>query len=306
MSGNTENKISSDIIIYAKDLSKKFGDAIAVNSVSLSLAKGGITAILGENGAGKTTFIHACLGLTNPSSGTLSMFGQPPGSISVRRRTGSMLQDADLPDLLSPREHIELFASYYPDPLNIDVVIGMCKLTGFADKKYKKLSGGQKRRVQFALAVIGNPDLVFLDEPTTGLDTDTRKMLWDVVRQLAADGRTIILTTHYLEEADALADRIVVMHAGKIIADAPTPEIRSLAGGAVIKCVTALSIKAISVLPAVISVRRSGRFVEISTENQTSALQGLLMEDPNISELIVKKPSLEEAFERIVHDKEQE
>jgi len=217
-----------------------------------------------------------------------------------------MLQDADLPDLLTPREHITLFASYYPAPLDLDDVLDMCKLTDFVDKKYKKLSGGQKRRVQFALAIIGNPDLVFLDEPTTGLDTDTRRMLWDVVRKLAKNGRTVILTTHYLEEADALADRIVVMNNGEIIADAPTPEIRALAGGAVIKCVTDLDVEAIKKLPNAISVRSSGRFVEISTGDQSSTLQSLLAADPNVSELVVKKPSLEEAFERIVHDQEKQ
>ncbi|MBL4853182.1 ABC transporter ATP-binding protein [bacterium AH-315-J19] len=292
-------------VIHTTNLTKKYGKNTALNNVNIEVGNSGITAILGENGAGKTTFIHACLGLIKATHGQISMFGLPPGKLTSRRRTGVMLQDADLPDLLTPREHITLFASYYPAPLSLDDVLDMCKLTTLADKKYGKLSGGQKRRVQFALAIIGNPDLVFLDEPTTGLDTDTRRMLWDVVRKLAEDGRTVILTTHYLEEADALADRIIVMNAGEIIADAPTPEIRALAGGAIIKCVTNLSVKAIHKLPDVKSVRKTGRFVEISTQNQASTLQGLLAADINASELVVKKPSLEEAFDQIIHNQEQ-
>ena len=292
-------------IILAENLSKKYGNDHALQDITLNIRAGHITAILGTNGAGKTTFIRCCLGLTKQSDGGLIVFGGMPGKIAARRRIGVMLQDADLPDLLTPREHITLFASYYPSPSNIDEILNICQLTEFADKKYKKLSGGQKRRVQFALAVIGNPDLVFLDEPTTGLDTDTRRMLWDVVRALAQKGRTIILTTHYLEEADALADRIVVMNAGKIIADAPTSEIRQLAGGALIKCVSGLSAEKISAYPGAISVRRNGRFTEINTRNSASTLRLLLGDDPNVSELIVKKPSLEEAFDQLNHDEEE-
>ncbi len=228
-------------VICAQGLSKKFDNDYALQHIDLSIKPGGVTAILGANGAGKTTFILCCLGLSKQSSGMLTIFGEAPGSIVSKRRIGVMLQDADLPDLLTPQEHITLFASYYPNPENIDEILNTCKLTEFADKKYRKLSGGQKRRVQFALAIIGDPDLVFLDEPTTGLDTETRRMLWDVVRKLAKTGRTIILTTHYLEEADVLADRVVVVKAGRIIADGVTAEIRELAGGGLIKCISNVS-----------------------------------------------------------------
>lgn len=299
------NDNTNTSVILAENLSKKYSNDYALQDIALNIGTGHITAILGANGAGKTTFIRCCLGLTKQSGGNLTVFGGAPGSIKARRRIGAMLQDADLPDLLTPREHITLFASYYPNPANIGEILSICNLTEFADKKYKKLSGGQKRRVQFALSIIGNPDLVFLDEPTTGLDTDTRRMLWDVVRALAQKGRTIILTTHYLEEADALADRIVVMNAGKIIADAPTSEIRQLAGGALIKCVSGLSVEKISAYPGVLSVRKNGRFTEINTPNSASTLRRLLGDDPNVSELIVKKPSLEEAFDQLNHKAEE-
>jgi len=296
-----EDSKKDGFVVRTTGLAKNFGKSFALENIVLDIQTGGVTAILGANGAGKTTFIHCCLGLTRPSRGDLSMFGNTPGALTTRRRTGVMLQDADLPDLLTAREHIALFSSYYPNPLNADEILDTCKLTDFADKKYKKLSGGQKRRVQFALAIVGNPDLVFLDEPTTGLDTDARRMLWDVVRALADRGRTIILTTHYLEEADALADRIVVMKAGKVIANAPTPEIRELAGGALVKCVSDLSVERIRSYPDVVYVQKSGRFSEINTRNSVTTLRAMLGDDPNISELIVKKPSLEEAFKQLTN-----
>jgi len=301
VSNARENLKTNGFVVRATGLAKKFGRNYALKDINLDIQTGGVTAILGANGAGKTTFIHCCLGLTRPSDGDLSMFGSAPGALATRRRIGVMLQDADLPDLLTPREHIALFASYYPAPLNLDHILNTCKLTDFVDKKYKKLSGGQKRRVQFALAIVGNPDLVFLDEPTTGLDTDARRMLWDVVRDLADGGRTIVLTTHYLEEADALADQIVVMNAGNIIANAPTPEIRELAGGALVKCVSGLSVEKIRTFPDVVSARKSGRFTEINTLNSATTLKALLGDDPNVTDLIVKKPSLEEAFDQLTN-----
>lgn len=301
MKANKTELVANDFVIRAKGVSKTFGVHTALRDVNLDIQKNSVTAILGTNGAGKTTFIHCCLGLTKPSRGNLSIFGKKPGSMESRRRVGVMLQDADLPDLLTPREHIALFASYYPSPLPLANVLDICNLEGFATKKYKALSGGQKRRVQFALAIIGNPDLIFLDEPTTGLDTEARRMVWEVIRRLANEGRTIVLTTHYLEEADALSDRIVVLDAGNVIANAPTAEIQALAGGAMIKCVTDIPPKDIGKMPKVVSVRHNGRFTEINTQDSPSTLRALLSEDANLSELIVKKPSLEEAFDQLTH-----
>ncbi|MEM9234096.1 MAG: ABC transporter ATP-binding protein, partial [Pseudomonadota bacterium] len=195
-----------DMVISAEGVVRSYGTKRALDGVDLSFAAGGgITAILGPNGAGKTTFVHCALGLVKPSRGRLSILGGRPGSLANRRRIGAMLQDANLPDLLTPREHITLFASYYENPIDREELIALCDLGGFADKLYKKLSGGQKRRVQFALSLVGQPDLIFLDEPTTGLDIDARRILWSTIRQLTDTGTSVILTTHYLEEADALA-----------------------------------------------------------------------------------------------------
>lgn len=286
----------SNIAITATGLTRKFGKTNALAGIDLSIAGSGVTAILGSNGAGKTTFINCSLGLMPISGGGLKVFDKKPGSLSNRRRTGVMLQDAELPDQLTAREHISLFASYYQNPLALEETLKVCDLTSFADKPYSKLSGGQKRRVQFALSIVGQPDLIFLDEPTTGLDAEARRGLWSIINELVDQGRAIILTTHYLEEADALADRIVVFNKGQVIADGTAPEIRDAVGGALIRCVTRLDRRTLETLPAVRSVRQSGRYTEFISADATTTLTALLAADPDISDLTVTKPTLEDAF----------
>lgn len=282
--------------VRATGLTRTYGAKRALAGIDIELSDPGVTAILGPNGAGKTTFVHCALGLTRASTGQVQVFGATPGSMQNRRRTGVMLQDADLPDLLTTREHVALFASYYSAPLAVDDVLALCDIAAFADRRYKKLSGGQKRRVQFALAIVGQPDLIFLDEPTTGLDLDARRILWDIVRSLAEHGKTIVLTTHYLEEADALADRIVVLNEGSVIADGSAAEIRAAVGGALIRCVTQLADDTLRELPAVTTVRRVGRFVDLMSQDATRTLKTLLNLDGDLADLSVKKPNLEEAF----------
>lgn len=282
--------------IFATGLVKTYGKTRALDGVDLEIPVGGITAILGSNGAGKTTLINCALGLTRPNSGRVSVLGHKAGHIAARRLTGTMLQDSDLPDLMTAREHIELMSSYYPDPMDLDEALDLCELEAFADKHYRKLSGGQKRRVQFALAVVGRPKLIFLDEPTTGLDSDARRSLWKTVRTLAEQDVTVILTTHYLEEADALADRIIVMNEGKIIADAPATTIRNTVGGAMIRCASNLSADRLGALADVRSVKFTGRFAEILSSNAVASMRALLEADPDLSDLTIVRPSLEEAF----------
>lgn len=282
-------------VVDAHKLSKRFGDTVALDQLSLSIRARGITAILGANGAGKTTLIRCVLGLTRPDHGTLTVFGQAPGSDNPRRRTGVMLQDADLPDLLTAREHLSLFASYYASPMTVDEAIERCDVTAFADARYKTLSGGQKRRVQFALAVIGRPALLFLDEPTTGLDGDARRALWTTVRDLAEQGTAIVLTTHYLEEADALADHIVILKDGSVLTEAPTQDIRNAVGGALIRCTTSVTQTRAGQLTGARSVRMRGRYLELLTRDAPATLAELLAEDPAPRDLTVSKPSLEEA-----------
>ncbi len=296
--------MSESPMIQAEGLTRRFGAQTALEAVDLSVDGPGVLALLGPNGAGKTTFVNAALGLVRPSRGSLTVFGAAPGSKAARSRIGVMMQDAELPDLLTAREQITLFASYYPAPRGVDEVIALCELTAFADKRYAKLSGGQKRRVQFALALIGAPKLLFLDEPTTGLDTEARRGLWTIVRAAAEDGARVVLTTHYLEEADALADRVAVLQAGRIIADDSAANLRDQVGGSLIRCATTLDAERLGAMPGVRRARRSGRYGELVTASAVETLKALFEADSQLDDLSVRQPTLEEAFDALTRNPE--
>ena len=285
--------------LIARNLIKAFGQTKALDGLSLHIPPRKITALLGANGAGKTTLIRSALGLQTTDSGELSVLGGKPGSLAVRRQLGVMLQNSELPDLLTAREMLTQFGSAYPAPLPVDRLIKQCDLSDFADKRYKKLSGGQKRRVQFALALIGDPDMIFLDEPTTGLDGEARRVLWGIVRDLSESGKTVLLTTHYLEEADALADHIIVMAAGRVVAEGPADDIRQQASGALITCETSLGDADLAAMPNVIAVQSSGRLREIRTSSATDTARALLNADLSLSDLTISKPRLEDAFQAL-------
>ena len=291
--------MNTSAVLHAKGVKKTFGNTRAVAGVDLSIQKGEVCALLGENGAGKTTFIQCALGLTRPTAGRIHVLGQRAGSRSARGAIGAMLQDSDLPDLMTAREHLSLFATYYSQPADIAALIGDTGIGAFADTRYKKLSGGQKRRVQFALALVGNPELLFLDEPTTGLDQAASRAVWNSVRAMVERGKTILLTTHYLEEADALADRIVVMQKGGIVADGPTDDIRGRVGGALISCQTSLSQPEVISIPGVRSVQEKGRGLAILSEDAPLTLRHLLDHDRGLSDLTVEKPGLSEAIDSL-------
>ncbi len=291
---------NSNNLVQITNLYKAFSNKIALDNINLTIPKkGGIIALLGHNGAGKTTLINCLLGLCRSDSGQIEIFNSKPSSQHVKTRIGAMLQDTDLPDLLTTREHLTLFASYYPNSRSVKELISSYELSDFADKLYKNLSGGQKRRVQMAIALIGKGELLFLDEPTNGLDSSARRLLWTKVKQLADKGKTILLSTHYLEEADALAERVIVLHQGKIIADAPTPEIRKKLTGSIIRCISRLNHSELSSLATVRSVQQSGRFVNLHCLNPVKAMHSLLALDPGISELSISKPGLEEVLENL-------
>lgn len=215
-------------VIELKQVSKKFKDKQAVNNVSFQIAQGSITAILGPNGAGKTTTLSMMLGLMEPTSGEVKVLGSPPSSPIVREKIGVMLQEVSVMDSLRIHELLTLVRSYYPNPLSMEQLI---KLTSFSQKDLNrftdKLSGGQKRSLNFALALAGNPDILFFDEPTVGLDTTARRQFWEDTRKLASQGKTIIFSTHYLQEADDAADRILLFNQGEIIADDTPSNIKS-------------------------------------------------------------------------------
>ena len=284
------------MIAELRGVTKTYGSVVALDNVSLALEAGRVTAILGPNGAGKTSTIRLLLGLTRPTKGMVSLFGTDPRSAAARRRTGVMLQIAKVPETLTVREHVHLFSSYYPSPMTVEATLAAAELTGVADRKFGHLSGGQRQRVQFALAICGNPDLLFLDEPTVGLDVEARRGFWQQVRRLASAGRTIVLTTHYLEEADALADRVVMLSAGTIVADGAPHEIKSRVASRRIRCVTALPAAAIEALQGVAGVRRDGSATEIVTSDAELVVRQLLVRDATLSGLEMSGAGLEEAF----------
>src|SRR5580700_3993798 len=284
------------VIARLRRASKNFGDVHALREVNFAVRAGELVALLGPNGAGKTTAVKLFLGLAKPTTGTVSVFGGNPIQAEVRTRIGAMLQVARVPETLRVREHIDLFSSYYPNPLPLAETLAAAGLQEIKDRVFGELSGGQRQRVLFALALCGDPDILFLDEPTVGLDVESRRVLWEEIRKLIARGKTVLLTTHYLEEADALADRVVVINRGEIIAEGTPAEIKANTAGRRIRCVTSLDIEIVRSLPGVIEVRRDREGLEIRVRSAEPILRELLVRDTGLSGIEVTSAGLEEAF----------
>lgn len=281
---------------------RRFGNVVALDGLDLDVRAGEVLALLGPNGAGKTTAIALLLGLQHADTGTVEVFGLPAGAMDARRRTGVMLQSAGIPETLRVSELLDVTRSYYANPRSIADCVALAGLDGLLTRRYGKLSGGQQRRVQFALAVCGRPQLLFLDEPTTGLDIDARQKLWAAIRELVADGTGIVLTTHYLEEAEALANRVVVMAAGRIVAQGSVDEIRARASRHRVRCVTALDAAAISQWPDVLSAQASDGRTEIVATTAESVVRRLLAEDMHLQQLEVTRAGLADAFVEITRE----
>jgi ABC-2 type transport system ATP-binding protein len=275
---------------------KNYGNVQALNNVDLHIRAGEVLALLGPNGAGKTTAISLLLGLIRPTKGDVKLFGADPQSLASRARVGVMLQLSGVPETLKVKEHLELYRSYYPHPLSMKEVLGASNLIGLENRLYGKLSGGQKQRVHLALAICGNPDLLFLDEPTTGLDVVSRRAVWEQIRNFTQQGRTIVLTTHHLEEADALANRVVVIHHGNLIADGTPSEVKAKTSGRRIRLVTKLEPAWIEGLQSVTSVRCDGVVLEILASNAEQVVRELLANDSTLTDLEVSTAGLEDAF----------
>lgn len=281
---------------------KRFGSVTALDRLDLKICAGEVTAILGPNGAGKTTVVRLLLGLTRPDEGSVEVLGGNPLASAIRVRTGAMMQISSVPETLRVGEHIELFSSYYPAPLAHDEVLHIAGLEGLDRRPYGKLSAGQQRRLQFALAICGNPELLFLDEPTVGLDVSSRRGFWDHIRKLAQAGRTILLTTHYLEEADALADRIVVLHRGKQVADGTPAEVKARAAGRKVRARTRVRPEDVTSLPEVRQARYDAGVLELIASDAESIVRRLMALDPQLTELEVVNAGLEEAFLELTSD----
>lgn len=211
-------------------VSRRLGSTVALDSVDLEIRRGEVVALLGPNGAGKTTLVRILLGLIRPHSGRATMFGVSPHTTAARRRVGVMLQVGRVPDTLTVREHVHLFSSYYGTPQPVDRTLVMAGVTAVADRRFGDLSGGQRQRALFAIAICGRPELLVLDEPTTGLDLEARRGFWQCVDALIDGGTSVLLTTHYVEEAERVSSRIVLLRSGRVIADGAPAQLVARSG----------------------------------------------------------------------------
>jgi ABC-2 type transport system ATP-binding protein len=277
-------------------VSKRYGKVVALDGMELQVRPAELLAVLGPNGAGKSTAISLMLGLQMPDAGTARLFSQSPLNLASRRHIGVMMQEVALPPELRVREHVDLVASYYPDPMTAEDALRLTRTLPLAARPYGKLSNGQKRQVQFAIAVVGRPKLLFLDEPTVGLDLAAREMMWSRLRELVRQGASIVLTTHYLEEAEALADRVVVLAKGHTIASGTVNQLRSLVGRKRITCETSLPPELVAAWPEVQTVIRDRARLHITASNSDAVVKRLAMADGNFLDLEVHRAGLAEAF----------
>ncbi len=291
-----DSQVIKTTLARLENVSKRYGKICALDGLNLSVQKGEILALLGPNGAGKTTAVSLLLNLIEADSGTVSLFGQDPQKLSARQRIGVMLQSAELPETLRVRELITLTQSYYPNKRALAEICGMAGIADLLPRAYGKLSGGQQRRVQFALAICAKVDILFLDEPTVGLDIEARVAMWASLQKLVAEGCAIVLTTHYLEEAEALADRVMVIAQGSVIAEGSVESIRSRVSQRRIRCVSGLNIQDIKQWPDIDSASHDGSYLIIQTQDAESVTRRLLNADQNLQQLEIKRAGLAEAF----------
>ena len=284
------------IVVDVRDAVKVFGPVRAVDGVTLTVSAGEVVALLGPNGAGKTTCVSLMLGLRNPTSGSTTLFGFAPSDVRARSRCGVMLQESGLPAYLTVRETIDLFRTYYPAPLAADKLIELIGLEAKARAQVHTLSGGQQQRLYFGLAMCGDPELLFLDEPTVGLDVEARRGFWTHVKAFARAGRTVVLTTHYLEEADALADRIVVIDHGHILIDASPAVVKSASQAKRVSFTAGrqMSESDFTGLPLQ-TLTIDGARVEILTPQPEVLLRALFQRGESLADLEVAGASLEQA-----------
>ena len=283
--------------VELRGLFKSYGAIEAVRGVDVSVARGETVALLGPNGAGKSTTIDMMLGLTRPDRGSVSVFGRAPSAAIAAGAVGAMLQTGSLLRDLSVRELLTMMASLYPSPMPVQEALTLTGAEEFAEQRTQKLSGGQTQRVRFAVALVSDPELLVLDEPTAAMDVEGRRAFWETMRGFAAGGRTIVFATHYLEEADAYADRAVLMAAGRIVADGPTTEIRAMVGTRTIRAtLPGAPLDALAALPGVSSAERRGEAIVLACGDSDAAIRALLAAHPSARDIEIAAAGLEEAF----------
>jgi len=284
--------------IEVKDLVKQFGDFQAVDHIDMKFETGKITALLGPNGAGKTTTISMILGLLKPTSGAIQVLGQPVGTKALRERVGAMMQDVKAPDGLRVDEVLQLFRSYYKKPLSLTQLLDISGLHGEAKRRASSLSGGQRRRLAFAQCLAGDPEMILLDEPTVGMDIEARGRFWDTIRAMAARGRTIILTTHDLEEADAVADYITMIAKGRVVAEGTPAALKAQTALRTISfhAQTIVTEAELLSLPGVEKVEITGARIRLHVQDTDRILAELLKTSWGVSDIDVSAAKLGDAF----------
>jgi ABC-2 type transport system ATP-binding protein len=277
-----------------------------VRGVDVEIEMGETVALLGPNGAGKSTTIDMMLGLLAPDAGEVSLFGRAPADAVAAGAVGAMLQTGSLIRDLSVRELVTMMASLYPKPLGIEEVLELTGASEFASQRTQKLSGGQTQRVRSAVALVSNPELLVLDEPTVAMDVEGRHAFWRTMREFATRGKTVLFATHYLEEADAYADRAVLMAHGRVVADGPTNEIKAMVGTRTIRATLPGAdlgdLAALAALPGVSGADRRGEAVMLTCADSDEAIRALLAAYPGARDIEIIAAGLEEAFLTLTGD----
>ncbi|MEO3875854.1 ABC transporter ATP-binding protein [Nonomuraea sp. B12E4] len=285
------------IALEVEAVSKRYGTTVALDGVDLNVTEGQTVAVLGPNGAGKTTMLSIALGLLQPGAGKARVFGRPPAEALRSGAVGALLQDAGLLEDVRVAELVTAVARMYPAAMPVERVLRAAGVAELAARRVGRLSGGQQQRVRFALALAGDPKLLVLDEPTVGLDVDSRRALWQEVRARTAEGRTVVFATHYLTEADDYADRVVLLAGGKIVADGPVDAVKSLVGGTEVRFVTdRTDVSGFEALPGVRQVHAEGRTVVLRTGDSDATLRTLFATFDDVRDVRTASPDLESAF----------
>jgi ABC-2 type transport system ATP-binding protein len=283
--------------IEISGLAKSYGAVRAVRGIDVSVGRGETVALLGPNGAGKSTTIDILLGLLDPDAGSASVFGSTPkqavdtGLVAAMLQTGGLIRD------LRVRELVAMVASLYPKPLDAEEVLELAGLEPIAGQFTQKLSGGQTQRVRFAIALVADPELLVLDEPTVAMDVEGRRDFWTTMREFAGRGKTVLFATHYLEEADEYADRVVLMAHGRVVADGPPTEIKALVGTRTIRATLPdAPLEALERLPGVTHAERHGEAVALACTDSDAAIRALLVAFAGARDIEIRGAGLEEAF----------
>ena len=299
------NEIQAGAAVHLTGLRKHYGDVHAVDGLDLTIAPGEVVALLGPNGAGKSTTVDMILGLTRPDSGDLHVFGRKPIDAVRGGMIGAMLQGGALMDDLTVGETVGMVAGLHRKPMPVAEALAKAGIEELKDRRANKLSGGQKQRVRFAVALVSDPDLLILDEPTAAMDVGTRREFWQSMYSFTESGRTVVFATHYLEEAEEFADRVVLMRRGRIVADGSVAEVRALAGGRTIRAVVPQATDAvIAALPEVKEFELRGDRVAISSADSDATLWALKAAVPDVHDIEISAVGLEGAFLSLTADEE--